>query len=86
MDASKLRGDSQGKLGTVQHKVDSQNTVTSLTPASLMVLLNLILLICRCIIHVLDVVGIQKMSNSSLYYYMWNTFSVSVCGIHFLTQ
>lgn len=72
---------------TAQHRVDSQHTVTSLTLASLMVvLLNLISLICGCIIHVLDIVGIQKMSNSFLYYYVWNTFSVSVCGIHFLTQ
>lgn len=71
---------------TAQHRVDSQHTVTSLTLVSLMVLLNLISLICGCIIHVLDIVGIQKMSNSFLYYYVWNTFSVSVCGIHFLTQ
>lgn len=77
----------KGSWGQIaQHRVDSQNTVTSLTLASLMVFLNLIPLICGCIIHVLDVVGIQKMSNSSLYYYVWNTFSVSVCGIHFLTQ
>lgn len=60
----------------VPHRMDSQHTVTSLTLASLMVLLNLIPLICGCIIHVLDVVGIQKMSNSSLYYYVWNTFPV----------
>lgn len=60
-----------------QHRRDSQHIVTSLMLASMMMLLNLIPLICRCIIHVLDVVGIQKMSNSSLYYYVWNTFPVS---------
>lgn len=31
------------------------------------------------IVHVLDVVGIQKrMSDSPLYYYVWNTLAVSV--------